>query len=180
MKVDLYLYRPALDEMPGRGRQAEQGGFDGLFVAESTGDPFQNLAVASQHTSQVTLGTSVALAFPRSPMLTAVSAWELQRATNGRHILGLGSQVRRHIERRFSAPFTPPAARLREYARAVRHIWGAFQGEHPLGFHGDYYTLDYLPDAMNPGPLAPARRPSTSPPWARSCSRPPQPSPTAH
>ena len=154
MKVDLYLYRPALDEMPGRGRQAEQGGFDGLFVAESTGDPFQNLAVASQHTSRVTLGTSVALAFPRSPMLTAVSAWELQRATNGRHILGLGSQVRRHIERRFSAPFTPPAARLREYAQAVRHIWGAFQGEHPLGFHGEYYTLDYLPDAMNPGPLA--------------------------
>jgi probable F420-dependent oxidoreductase len=87
-------------------------------------------------------------------MLTAVSAWELQRATNGRHILGLGSQVRRHIERRFSAPFTPPAARLREYAQAVRHIWGAFQGEHPLGYHGDYYTLDYLPDAMNPGPLA--------------------------
>ena len=154
MKVDLYLYGPALDEMPGRGHQAEQGGFDGLFVAESTGDPFQNLAVASQHTSQVALGTSVALAFPRSPMLAAVSAWELQRATNGRHILGLGSQVRRHVDRRFSAPFAPPAARLREYAQAVRHIWGAFQGEHPLGFHGDYYTLDYLPDAMNPGPLA--------------------------
>ena len=113
MKVDLYLYRPALNEMPGRGRQAEQGGFDGLFVAESTGDPFQNLAVASQHTSQVTLGTSVALAFPRSPMLAAVSAWELQRATNGLHFLGLGSQVRRHVERRFSAPFAPPAARLR-------------------------------------------------------------------
>src|ERR1700678_4211806 len=154
MKVDLYLYRPALDEMPGRGRQAEHGGFDGLFVAESTGDPFQNLAVASQHTSRVTLGTSVALAFPRSPMLSAVSAWELQRPTNGRHILGLGSQVRRHIERRFSAPFTPPAARLREYAQAGRHIWGAFQDEHPLGFHGDYYTLDYLPDAMDPGPRA--------------------------
>src|ERR1700677_3509373 len=82
MKVDLYLYRPALEEMPGRGRQAEQGGFDGLFVAESTGDPFQNLAVASQHTSRVTLGTSVALAFPRSPSRTAVSARALQRATN--------------------------------------------------------------------------------------------------
>jgi hypothetical protein len=66
VKVDLYLYRPVLEEMPGRGRQAEQGGFDGLFVAESSGDPFQNLAVASQHTSRVTLGTSVALAFPRS------------------------------------------------------------------------------------------------------------------
>jgi probable F420-dependent oxidoreductase len=154
VKVDLYLYRPALDEMAERARQAEQGGFDGLFVAESTGDPFQNLAVASQHTNRVTLGTSVALAFPRSPMLTAISAWELQRVTHRRHILGLGSQVRRHIERRFSAPFAPPAARLREYAQAVRHIWGAFQGKHPLDFRGKYYTLDYLPNAMNPGPLA--------------------------
>ena len=154
MQVDLYLYRPRLEEMPDRARQAERGGFGGLFVAESTSDPFQNLAIASQHTDRVALGTSVALAFPRSPMLTAVSAWELQRATGGRHILGLGSQVRRHVERRFSAPFTPPMTRLREYTRAVRHIWGAFQGEHPLGFHGDYYTLDYLPDAMNPGPLA--------------------------
>src|ERR1700722_13456526 len=107
MKIDLYLYRPALAEMPGRSRQAGQGGFDGLFVAESPGDPFQNLAVASQHTSRVTLGTSVALAFPRSPMLSAVSAWELQRATNGPHILGLAPRGRRHIERRFSAPFTP-------------------------------------------------------------------------
>ena len=99
-------------------------------MAESTSDPFQCLAVASPHTSRVTLGTSVALAFPRSAMLTAVAAWDLQRATHGWHILGLGSQVRRHIERRFSAPFTPPAARLREYAQAVRHVWGAFQGEH--------------------------------------------------
>ncbi len=154
MKIDLYLYHPRQEEMPARARQTERGGFDGLFVAESTSDPFQCLAVASPHTSRVTLGTSVALAFPRSPMLTAVAAWDLQRATHGRHILGLGSQVRRHIERRFSAPFTPPAARLREYAQAVRHVWGAFEGEHDLAFHGEYYQLDYLPAAMNPGPLA--------------------------
>jgi probable F420-dependent oxidoreductase len=154
MKFDLYLYHPCQEEMPGRARQAELGGFDGLFVAESTADPFQCLAVAGPHTSRVTLGTSVALAFPRSPMVTAVAAWDLQRATRGRFILGLGSQVRRHIERRFSAPFAPPAARLREYARAVRHVWGAFQGSHGLGFQGSYYQLDYLPAAMNPGPLA--------------------------
>ena len=91
MKIDLYLYHPRQEEMPaGPGRP--NGGFDGLFVAESTSDPFQCLAVASPHTSRVTLGTSVALAFPRSPMLTAVAAWDLQRATHGRHILGLGSQ----------------------------------------------------------------------------------------
>jgi probable F420-dependent oxidoreductase len=154
VKFDLYLYHPRQEDMPARARQAELGGFDGLFVAESTADPFQCLAVASQHTSGVTLGTSVALAFPRSPMLTAVAAWDLQRVTHGRHILGLGSQVRRHIERRFSAPFTPPVARLREYARAVRHAWGAFQGQHDLAFQGDYYHLDYLPAAMNPGSLA--------------------------
>jgi probable F420-dependent oxidoreductase len=154
MKIDLYLYHPRQEEMPARARQTERGGFDGLFVAESTSDPFQCLAVAGPHTSRATLGTSVALAFPRSPMLTAVAAWDLQRATHGRHILGLGSQVRRHIERRFSASFTPPAARLREYAQAVRHVWGAFQGEHDLAFHGEYYQLDYLPAAMNPGPLA--------------------------
>jgi probable F420-dependent oxidoreductase len=154
MEFDLYLYRPQLAEMTARVRQAERGGFGGLLVAESTADPFQCLAVASQHATRIALGTSVALAFPRSPMLTAVAAWDLQRATGGQHILGLGSQVRRHIERRFSAPFGPPVARLREYARAVRHIWGTFQGEHDLSFHGDYYTVDYLPAVMNPGPLA--------------------------
>jgi probable F420-dependent oxidoreductase len=154
MKFDLYLYHPRQEEMAARVRQAEVGGFDGLFVAESTADPFQCLAVAAPHASALTLGTSVALAFPRSPMLTAMAAWDLQRATRGRFILGLGSQVRRHIERRFSAPFAPPAARLREYAHAVLHVWGAFQGSHELGFEGAYYQLGYLPDMMNPGPLA--------------------------
>ena len=154
MQLDLYLYHPRQDEMAARVRQAELGGFDGLFVAESTADPFQCLAVAAPHASSLTLGTSVALAFPRSPMVTALAAWDLQRATRGRFILGLGSQVRRHIERRFSAPFAPPAARLREYTQAVRHAWGAFQGSHKLEFEGAYYQLDYLPDMMNPGPLA--------------------------
>ncbi|MET0451609.1 MAG: TIGR03617 family F420-dependent LLM class oxidoreductase [Mycobacterium sp.] len=152
MKVDLYLYRPRLDEIVARARQADDV-FDGLFVAESVGDPFQALAVAAPHMSHGVLGTSVALAFPRSPMLTAVSAWDLQRASGGRFVLGLGSQVRKHIERRFSSAFSPPMPRLREYVRAVRHVWAAFAGEGPLDFRGDYYTLDYLPPAMNPGPL---------------------------
>ncbi|MTD57023.1 TIGR03617 family F420-dependent LLM class oxidoreductase [Amycolatopsis pithecellobii] len=152
MKVDLYVYRPRLEEMAARARQVEAG-FDGLFVAESTGDPFQALAVASQHLRDRVLGTSIALAFPRSPMVTAVSAWDLQRASGGRFVLGLGSQVRKHIERRFSSAFTPPMPRLREYVLAVRHVWGAFAGAHPLDFRGEYYTLDYLPPAMNPGPL---------------------------
>jgi probable F420-dependent oxidoreductase len=154
VKFDLYLYHPRPEEMAARVRQAERGGFDGLFVAESTADPFQCLAVAAPHASSLTLGTSVALAFPRSPMVTAMAAWDLQRATRGRFVLGLGSQVRRHIQRRFSAPFAPPAPRLREYTQAVRHIWGAFQGSHELRFAGAYYQLDYLPGMMNPGALA--------------------------
>jgi probable F420-dependent oxidoreductase len=154
VKFDLYLYHPRQEEMAARVRQAESGGFDGLFVAESTADPFQCLAVAAPHSSSLDLGTAVALAFPRSPMVAAMAAWDLQRATRGRFVLGLGSQVRRHIERRFSAPFAPPAARLREYTQAVRHVWGAFQGSHKLGFDGAYYHLDYLPGMMNPGPLA--------------------------
>jgi probable F420-dependent oxidoreductase len=153
MRLDLYLYHPRLEEMPARAGQAEAGGFDGIFVAESYHDPFQALAVLAEHTQHVTLGTAIALAFPRSPMLMAVSAWDLQRATGGRFVLGLGAQVRRHIERRFSAHYGRPAPHLREYAQAVRHIFGAFAGEHPLGFAGDMYALDFLPAAVNPGPL---------------------------
>ncbi|MGF6888590.1 putative F420-dependent oxidoreductase [Nocardia sp. GAS34] len=153
MHIDLYLYRPRFDEMAACAGEVNDGGADGLFVAESTGDPFQHLALAAQHLRRGVLGTSVALAFPRSPMLTAVSAWDLQRASGGRFVLGLGSQIRKHIEHRFSSDFAPPMPRLREYARAVRHVWGAFAGDHPLDFHGDYYTLDYLPPDMNPGPL---------------------------
>lgn len=153
MQVDLFLFAPRIEDMRARARQAEDGGFDGLFVAETFGDPFQCLAVASQHTVRATLGTSIALAFTRSPMTTALAAWDLQRATEGRFVLGLGSQVRRHVERRFSMPFDPPVTRLREYTRAVRHIWGAFQEEHPLAFHGDYYSHDYLPPSFSPGKL---------------------------
>ncbi|MCE0762448.1 TIGR03617 family F420-dependent LLM class oxidoreductase [Pseudonocardia kujensis] len=153
MKTDLYLYTQSAEEIPARARQVEDGGFDGLFVAETIGDPYQSLAVAAQHTERVTLGTSVSLAFPRSPMTTAVAAWDLQRASHGRFVLGLGTQVRKHIERRFSMPFSRPTARLRDYVNAVRHIWGAFQGEYALNFQGEFHTHDYLPSAMNPGPL---------------------------
>jgi len=152
MKFDLLLFGPTHREIAARARQAELGGFDGLFVAETRSDPFQALALAAAHTARVEVGTAIALAFPRSPMLTAVAAWDLQSASDGRFVLGLGSQVRKHIERRFSAEFDRPAARLGEYARAVRHIWGAFQGEHPLDFHGEFYAFDYLTPAVNPGP----------------------------
>jgi probable F420-dependent oxidoreductase len=153
VKFDLFDYHPKLETMSARAEQVERGAFDGLFVAESRYDPFQPLAIAALATQTVTLGTAIALAFPRSPMSTAMSAWDLQRASGGRMVLGLGSQVRKHIEQRFGMPYGKPAARLREYVEAVRHIWRAFQGEHALDFQGDTYRLDFLPDATNPGPL---------------------------
>lgn len=152
MKFDLNLVTASLAEMPERVEQARAAGYDGLFVAETRQDPFPALAIAGSRVKDIDLGSSIALAFTRSPMTTAVTSWELQRA-DGRFILGLGSQVRKHIERRFSCAYASPLPRLREYVAAVRHIWGAFQGDHPLDFHGEFYNLDFLPAAVNPGPI---------------------------
>jgi probable F420-dependent oxidoreductase len=149
----MFLFHADPGELVARARQAEQGGFDGIFVAETLQDPFQQLAILAEHSSSITLGTAIALAFPRSPMLAAMSGWDLARSSNGRFILGLGSQVQKHIERRFSSAYEHPAARLGEYSLAVKHIWESFQHEHPMDFHGDFYDLDFLPDAVNPGPL---------------------------
>lgn len=133
-------------------RRAEGYGFSGLWFPEAKHNPFLNVAVASRVTDQVTLGTSVALAFTRSPMVTAQVAWDLTRATRGRFVLGLGTQVRAHIERRFSMPFDRPAARLREYVLALRAIFAAFQGIAPLRFSGEFYSLSLLSDFFSPGP----------------------------
>src|SRR5439155_834525 len=98
-------------------------------------------------------GTGIAIAFARSPMVMAMDAWALQRATGGRVDLGLGTQVRAHVERRFAMPYDRPAARMREYVLALRHIWGAFQHEHPLRFRGEFYRLDLLSPFFDPGPI---------------------------
>ncbi|WP_018334375.1 TIGR03617 family F420-dependent LLM class oxidoreductase [Actinomycetospora chiangmaiensis] len=151
--IDLYLYRNDAGSTRTRIRQVEQGGFDGLFVGETSSDPYLSLTLAAADSDRATLGTSIALAFPRSPMTTAVAAWDLQRASGGRFVLGLGSQVRKHVERRFSAPFERPAARLADYVRAVKASWSAFSGERPLEHHGEFYTLDFLPEMVRPAPL---------------------------
>jgi probable F420-dependent oxidoreductase len=151
--IDLYLYRNDAAETRARIRQVEQGGFDGLFVGETSSDPYLSLGLAAADSRRAVLGTSIALAFPRSPMTTAVAAWDLQRASAGRFVLGLGSQVRKHVERRFSAAFDRPAARLADYVRAVKAGWAAFAGEQPLDHHGDFYTLDFLPEMVRPAPL---------------------------
>jgi alkanesulfonate monooxygenase SsuD/methylene tetrahydromethanopterin reductase-like flavin-dependent oxidoreductase (luciferase family) len=131
----------------------EQLGYDGIWTSETRHDPFLPLALASAATTRVTLGTAIATAFTRSPWVTAVTAWDLQRLSGGRFVLGLGTQVRAHNERRFSVPFEAPGAKLRELVEALRHIWGAFQGEHRLRFRGRFYRHDLVTPFFDPGPL---------------------------
>jgi probable F420-dependent oxidoreductase len=133
--------------------ELEAAGYDGVWTAETQHDPFLPLAAAAITTERVTLGTAIATAFTRSPMVTAMAAWDLQRATRGRFVLGLGTQVAAHNVRRFSVPWETPAPRLRELVEALRHIWGAFQGEHPLRFRGQYYRHDLITPFFDPGPI---------------------------
>ena len=152
MKFDAYGASLRLEDTAPVARRVEELGFAGLWFTESQRPPFLSCAVASTVTSQIELGTAIAVAFPRSPMITAQNAWELARASKGRFSLGLGSQVKAHIERRFSMPFEHPGPKLREYVLSLRAIWRAFQGEEPLRFEGDFYSFSLLTEFFAPGP----------------------------
>jgi probable F420-dependent oxidoreductase len=134
-------------------REAEELGFDGLWTSETKHDSFLPLALAASATERMRLGNSVAIAFSRSPMVTAQLAWDLQALSGGRFALGLGTQVRAHVERRFSMPFDKPAARLADYIRALRAIWGAFQGDGRLDYRGEFYQHTLLSPFFDPGPI---------------------------
>jgi len=128
-------------------------GYDGFVVEETKDDPFAVLALAAQATSTLRLGTAVAIAFPRSPTVTALSAWTLQKLSRGRFTLGLGSQVKGHIERRYGLEWSKPAAWMREYVRAVRAVWDCWQNRTPLDFRGDRYRLNLMVPLFDPGPI---------------------------
>jgi probable F420-dependent oxidoreductase len=134
-------------------RAAEDLGFAGLCTSETKHDSFLPLAVAATATQKLELGTSVAIAFSRSPMEVAQTAWDLQDLSEGRFILGLGTQVKAHIERRFSMPWSKPATRLREYLLALRAIWESFQTGGPLDFEGEFYRHTLMTPFFNPGPI---------------------------
>jgi probable F420-dependent oxidoreductase len=129
----------------------EARGYDGIWTAETSHDPFLPLAVAAEHTTTVDLGTSIAVAFARNPMTLAQTSWDLQ-AQSGRFILGLGSQIRAHITRRFSMPWSHPAARMREMILAIRAIWESWNDGTKLDFQGDFYTHTLMTPFFNPGP----------------------------
>ncbi len=155
MKLDAGLavegkHLPTIDEV---GRAAESLGFAGLWTSETKHDSFLPLAVAANSTRVLDLGTSISIAFSRSPMTTAQIAWDLQDLSGGRFILGLGTQVKAHIERRFSMPWGRPAARLKDYILALRAIWQSFQREDSLEYEGEFYRHTLMTPFFNPGPI---------------------------
>jgi probable F420-dependent oxidoreductase len=131
----------------------EQIGYTGLVVEETKDDPFTIIALAAQATHTLQLGTAVALAFPRSPTVTAMSAWTLQKLSKGRFTLGLGTQVKGHIQRRYGIKWSAPAAWMREYVAAVRAVWDHWQNDVPLNIQGEHYTINLMVPLFNPGPI---------------------------
>lgn len=151
MKVDGGLGFDAADAAAG-ARRVEEEGFDGLWCAETAHDPFLALMLAAEHTERIELGTGIAVAFARNPMSTAILANDLQAFSKGRFLLGLGSQIKPHIEKRFSMPWSRPALRMREYISAMRAIWSAWHDGTKLAFRGDFYTHILMPPFFNAGP----------------------------
>ena len=133
--------------------QAEELGFDAVLVEETKDDPYQLLALGAAATSSIGIGTSVAMAFPRSPTITAMSAWSLQKLSGGRFILGLGSQVRGHVRRRFGMEWHAPAPWMRDYIRAMRAVWDCWQHGTELNFESEHYNINLMVPLFNPGPI---------------------------
>lgn len=159
MRIEATLTAPAsIAEIALHGRALEAAGFDTLLVPEAGHDPFLPLMTLAEHTSRPNLGTGIAVAFPRSPMVVAQLAWDLQRFSGGRLLLGLGTQVRAHNERRYSTPWSAPGPRLREYVQCLRAIFDAFQNGTTPRFEGEHYRFTLLTHFFNPGPIPTGER----------------------
>jgi probable F420-dependent oxidoreductase len=152
MKVEMAILEQDIAAIGDAAARLEAFGLDGGIVFESSHDPFMQVLLASQKTARLEIATGVAIAFARSPMLVAQSAGDLQRLSQGRFVLGLGSQIKPHIERRFSMPWSRPAARMREYVQAIRAIWHSWETKERLEFRGEFYTHTLMTPAFDPGP----------------------------
>ena len=137
-----------------RSKLFESIGFDFLTSNETKANPFVPLSIGSESTTTSELISSIALAFVRSPMDLAYISWDLQRISNGRFVLGLGSQVRGHVVRRFSGEWHPPISRMREYIESLTKIWNCWQNGDKLNIKGDYYNIDLMTPFFNPGPIS--------------------------
>jgi probable F420-dependent oxidoreductase len=150
MRVLTSLPQDDLRKTAAAAQAAEAAGYDVALTMENKNDPFLAHAIAAVATERLQLGTSVAIAFPRSPMVVANTAWDLQIASRGRFILGIGPQIRPHNERRFSVPWTAPAPRLREYVQSLRAIWTAWETGERLRYEGKHYTFTLMPPYFIP------------------------------
>ncbi|MQF69230.1 TIGR03617 family F420-dependent LLM class oxidoreductase [SAR202 cluster bacterium AD-804-J14_MRT_500m] len=153
MKIGFTLDGRASAQHGEESRHAEKLGYNQIVSHETGYNPFFPLVIAAQATQKVDLVTSIAVAFARSPMDIAYTAWDLQALSRGRFILGLGSQVRGHIVRRFNMPWSSPASRMREYILALRAIWDSWQQNARLNFSGQYYHFNLMPPVFNPGAI---------------------------
>jgi len=153
VKLDIGMLTHDLRTLPDYARKAEAMGYDTLWSAETQHDPYLPLAVAASATSRIKLGTNIATVFSRSPMVTAMVAWDLQKASAGRFTLGLGTQVKAHNERRFSVKYESPGPKMAEAIRAIHAIWDCWQNGTKLDFKGQFYTFDVMTPFFNPGPI---------------------------
>lgn len=152
MKVDLLVMRPDLGEIVALAKQTEELGYAALLAAETGHDPFMPLALAAEHTRRLHLGTGIAVALSRSPAHLAHAAHDLQRYSKGRFILGVGSQVRGHIEKRFSATWSEPTERMRDCIGAIRAIWRSWDSGEPLHYEGRFYRHTLMTPFFSPPP----------------------------
>jgi probable F420-dependent oxidoreductase len=153
MRVVTTLPQNNLTQVPAAAHAAEAAGYDAVMTLENRHEPFLPLVLAATATERLTLATGVAIAFARSPMVVANTAWDLQSASHGRFVLGLGSQVKGHNERRFSVPWSPPAPRIKEYVQALRAIWGSWRTGERLAFEGDHYRFTLMTPNFVPEPI---------------------------
>jgi probable F420-dependent oxidoreductase len=152
VRVDGPLVTASLPAVPAEARALENRGYDGAYTFEGPHDPFLPLVAAAPATTELELMTSVAIAFARNPMTLAAQAYDLHLLSEGRFHLGLGSQIKAHVERRFSMPWSAPAARMRELVLAIRAIWACWQDRTPLRFEGEHYTHTLMTPFFDPGP----------------------------
>ena len=152
MKIDAGIPTNDPREAGKATKALEDAGYDGAFTAETSHDPFLPLVTAAIETEKIELVTAIAVAFARNPMILANLGYDLQKLSKGRFILGLGSQIRPHITKRFSMPWSNPAARMKELIQAIRAIWDCWQNETNLNFKGDFYTHSLMTPFFNPGP----------------------------
>ena len=153
MKIDAEIGVASPGEAAALAGKAEEYEFDCLWVNETKHDPFIQIALAAESTRKIELGTSIALAFTRSPMTLAYTSWDLQSVSKGRFILGLGSQVKGHIERRFGMKWDPPAPKMKDVVLALRSVWGSWQAGTRLDYNGRFFHLDLMTPFFSPGPV---------------------------